>query len=165
MLRPDEIAVGSFPEAEGLTLMLPRDERDEPILISAVGGEKMAIYLGRHKYNACPCGDSTNWRGILVAGVSIELDLTSSFDAERDFGPLGSLIRGGTGLDIVTEAKDDHYITRRQHVGLLNNLPPSREGYSAGFTRWQIALGEGDTKRVLLAVDAAPPRSTVDVNV
>ena len=35
MLSPNEIAVGSFAEAEGLTLMLPREDSDEPILISS----------------------------------------------------------------------------------------------------------------------------------
>lgn len=155
MLRPDEIAIGSFPQAEGLTLMLPREESDEPILISSVTEEKTAIYLGRHKYFACPCGDSTSWKGILVPGISIELDLTSTFDPGREWGPLGSLIREAETLDIVAEAVDNHSIKRRQHVGLLDGLPQSHPGYSAGFNRWQIVLGSGDAKRVLLSIDAS----------
>lgn len=157
LLRPDEIAVGSFPEAEGLTLMLPREHSDELILISSAAGEKMAVYLGQHKYFACPCGDSRNWKGILVPGVAIELDLDSAFDPGRDWGPLGSVVREGAALDVVVEAVDSHNIKQRQHVGLLRDLPPSREGYSAGFKRWQIVLGSGSQKRVLVSIDATPP--------
>lgn len=161
MLRPEEVAVGSFAEASAdeLTLMLGRRSDDEAILITGALGEKIAIYLRQHKYHACPCGDSVAWKGLLVPGVSIELDETSLFDAGHEVAPLGSVVREGTGLQIMAKIKDGHYLDREQPVTLVNRLRQCRDRTSAGFRKWQIVLGEGEQKRVLLAIDVTPASS------
>jgi hypothetical protein len=154
MLAPADFSVGSFPEAEGLTLILPRTKYDEPILIADASGEKVAIYLGKHKYDACPCGDSHGWNGLLIPGVSIELDETSLFDPNHDDALLGMVVREGTGLNIIAKIIDNHHIQRAQPITIVADLPPCRERQSAGFTKWQIVLGVGEEKKVLFRVDA-----------
>ena len=153
MLSPSDFSVGSFPEAEGLTLMLPRTQHEEPILIADASGVKVAIYLGKHKYDACPCGDSHGWNGLLIADVSIELDETSLFDPGRDDAPLGALVREGVSLNMIAKIIDNHHIQRAQPITIIAGLPPCRERESAGFTKWQIVLGEGEEKKVLFRVD------------
>lgn len=56
MLRPEEFAVGSFPETgdDELTLMLPRRRHEEAILITGAAGEKIAVYLGQHNMMRAP---------------------------------------------------------------------------------------------------------------
>jgi len=126
MLRPDEFAVGSFPEAEdkGLTLILPRRSSDEPVLVTGAPGEKLAVYLGQHKFSACPCGDSDGWKGLVITGVSIELDETSLFDPDQEDAPLGALVREGTGLNIIAKIRDRHHINRAQPVGRRASAVP-----------------------------------------
>ena len=165
MLRPEEFAVGSFPEtdADELTLMLPRRSSEETILIAGAAGEKIAVYLGQHEYDACPCGDSDAWKGLLIPGVSIELDEASVFDPGHEDPPLGSLVREGTGLSIIAKIVDSHYINRAQPVALVGGLPQCREHVSAGFRKWQIILGEDADKRVLASIDVTPG-SSIEVN-
>ncbi|MEA2999556.1 MAG: hypothetical protein QOK17_1389 [Sphingomonadales bacterium] len=155
MLRGAEFTVGSFPEADanGLTMMLPRRSSDEPILITFAGGEKVAVYLGQHKYNACPCGDSEARKGLLIAGVEIEVDEGSLFDPEYEDAPPGSVVRADAGLSIVARMADNHNLTRLQPVALVSGLSPCRERSSAGFRKWQVVLGDAEEKRVLFAVD------------
>jgi hypothetical protein len=158
MLKPAEFSTGSFPEADAsqLTLMLPRRSSEEPILITHAGGEKVAVYLGQYKYNACPCGDSDAWKGLLIAGVSIEVDEASLFDPGYEDAPPGSVVREGTGLNIIAKIIDNHQINRIQPVALLGGLPPCRERTSAGFRKWRLVLGEAEEKRVLFTVDVTP---------
>jgi len=158
MLSPHEISVGGFPEAEGLTLMLPRNKHDEPILISAASGEKVAVYLGSHKYSACPCGDSDGWKGLLIADVSIEVDEASVFDPDYEDAPLGALVREGPGLNIIAKLPDNHMINRAQPVALVAGLPACRERVSAGFRKWRVVKGEGQDKRELFAVSLPVPK-------
>ena len=165
MLRPEEFAVGSFPEADAdkLTLMLPRRGSEETILIAGAAGGKIAVYLGQHKYNACPCGDSDAWKGLLIRGVSIELDEASVFDPGHEDPPLGSLVREGTGLGIIAKIVDSHHIDRAEPVVLVGGLPACRDRNSAGFRKWQIILGEDADKRVLASIDVTPG-SSIEVN-
>jgi hypothetical protein len=157
-LSPAEFSVGSFPEAEGLTLILPRNKHDEPILITQAGPEKVAIYLGKHKYDACPCGDSDGWKGLLVAGVSIEVDEASVFDPDYEDPPLGAVVREGASLDIIAKIVDSHHIRRAHPVAVVTGLPPCRERASAGFRKWRIVKGEGRDKRELFPVSLPLPK-------
>jgi hypothetical protein len=122
-------------------------------LITRASGEKIAVYLGQHKFSACPCGDSEAWKGLLLAGVSIEVDETSLFDPDYENAPFGSLVRGGTSLSIIAKMLDNHHINRPQPVALVGGLAPCPERYSAGFRKWQIVLGEAEEKRVVFPVD------------
>ncbi|HWT31305.1 MAG TPA: hypothetical protein VN240_09810 [Propylenella sp.] len=135
--------------------MLPRTRHEEPILITDAAGEKIAVYLGQHKYSACVCGDSDGWKGLLVSGVSIELDEASLFDPDCDDAPLGAVVREGTSLNIIAKIRDNYGFDRPQRVGLVAGLPACRDRTSAGFRTWQVVLGEGEDKQVLFRVEIA----------
>jgi hypothetical protein len=153
MLSPEQFSLGSFVEAEPLTLMLPRSDRDEAILITQAGSEKVAVYLGAHRYNACPCGDSDAWKGLLIANVSVEVDHASIFDAGREYAQPGSLVRQGTSLDVIAKMVDSYHIDRDQPVTLVSGLPAAHEHSAAGFRKWRLAIGEGYDKKELFSVD------------
>jgi hypothetical protein len=155
MLSPADFTVGSFPEAEGLTLMLPRTKHEEPILITSASCEKVAIYLGQHKYDAHPCGDHDGWKGLVIRGVAIEVDEASLFDPDYEDAPLGAVVRQGSGLNIIAKSIDNHHIRRAQPVALMVDLPACRERVAAGFRKWQVVLGDGEDKQVLFAVEAS----------
>lgn len=162
MLRAEECVVGSFPEADTdrLTLLLPRRSSEEMILITGAAGEKIAIFLGEHKYHAFACGDSEAWKGLLIAGVRVELDETSLFTPGYE-APPGAVVREGTGFSITAKMRDSHGFDRSQPIALGAGLAACRERESAGFHKWQIVLGEGPAKQVLMTVDVSPKTTTV----
>lgn len=157
MLAPHETVVGNFALAPdtGLTLMLPRSQYEQPMLIAGLPKQKMAIFLGEEfRFHGLSCGDQDNLEGLLIPEVQIELDEVSIFNpADRGGLPPGALIREGTVLNIMAHVRDGrHGFDRLQRVAVLAGLPACAEREAAAFRRWQIVLGEGDDKRVLREV-------------
>lgn len=156
LLAPHEFSVGGIGEApeQGLSLLLPRSQYDLPILVAAGEKGKVGIFL-----NDPSNVDAIEWTeddhqyfGILIPGVSIELDSSGIFDPRSGTAPLGSMIRVGTSLQVIAGFSGDR-IGRRQRFMLLSDLPPSAEHESAGFRKWRVVIGSGDDKRELLKMD------------
>jgi hypothetical protein len=155
MLSPAEFHVGDLANAAaaGLTLFKPRNEYEEPMLFAA--GEKMAISLGgRYAFHALRFeeAEAHKWAGLVIPGVSLEVDETSAFDAGNSRAPAGCLVRMGTTLACMANVEDGSF-TRLQNVSLVDGLTACADGQKAGFPKWRIVLGEGEEKRLLLAID------------
>jgi hypothetical protein len=162
MLRPEEFSVGAVRDAaaEGLTLLLPRTEYEQPMLIAAASGAKIAVFLGaEHAFHALDEEINGRFEGILIPSVRIELDPASIFDPSGSQGlPAGTLIREEDTLKIAAFMREGrHGFERLQRVPLLIGLPPGPEREAAAFRRWQIVLGEGDDRKILRELSVALP--------
>jgi hypothetical protein len=122
------------------------------MLVTHASGSPYAIFLnGQHQFAGFECSGSDSWKGVLIPNVSIEIDEGSIFDV-RDMRPsLGTLVREHTQLCMVT--RTDASFLGLVKTPLIGGLPPCRQGMAAGFTKWQIILGEGTTKRELKRVE------------
>ena len=156
MLKPSEFSAGTLASAKPLSLLLPRGQYEQPFLIGAQDGKGIAVLLsnqGDYRYQAFTTADAHNWSGLIIADVSIEVDETSVYDPNQG-NRLGSIVRSGTILAIA--ATPESWRGGSHLVPLVEGLPDLAERAGAGFTRWQIVIGEGTDKRVLKTMSVEP---------
>ncbi len=159
MLSPWDFTVGTIAQAEGLTLVQPRDRGDEEFLVAAVGGHKTAILLDpAHEFDSWECSDAHNHKGILINDVQVEVDEKTAFDTQRTYAPYGALVRRGSLISVAAAARDGHGIRRQHLIPLIDGLPTSGSDTEVGFLKWQLVIGEGDTRRVLKSFEAEPAK-------
>ena len=150
MLAPEEFTTGTFASAPAGSLILPRNKHEVAAIVGIVDAAPAVVILsGQFQYHYFPTAGSENWSGLIVPDVRIEVDETTAFDP-RYGEPLGALIRSGTSLGVY--GKTERSFGRSRAVSVASDLPAIAEG-GAGFTKWQIVLGEGLGKRVLHKVD------------
>lgn len=150
MLKPEELFVGTLNDAEPLSLMLPRGGSEPTILIGGTGDQKTAFFLdGDRKFNGFKCNGNRAYEGLIVVGVSIEVDEASAFDQRSVDARLGSLIRKDDLLGMFLRIPD----VGARVIPLIGGLAKAPEPYSSGFNRWTVGLGHGQDRRVLVEVD------------
>lgn len=158
MLTPSECFAGPISAAKDMTLVQPRTRHEHRCLIVASDGEPFAVCLDdlaqRGRFRAFQCKENDAWKGLHIPGVRIELDESSLFDAERHDTPLGSMVRSDDRLAIQV-LLDGRFDSSSRSLTILDGLPPCAPHLSACFLKWQIVIGNGDDKRVLLEVDAS----------
>lgn len=154
MLSPEEFTTGTFASAPAGSLILPRNEREVAAIVGLVDEAPAVVILsGQFQFQYFPTGGAENWSGLIVPNVRIEVDETTAFDP--GYGkPLGAVVRVDTSLGVY--AKTERSFGRTRVVPLISNLPAANEG-GVGFTKWQVVLGAGADKHILLkiAVQAA----------
>jgi hypothetical protein len=147
MLSPTEFTIGTYESAKPLSLILPRAGYEIAALIGHINKAPAALLLsGQNAFQCFETAGKDEWRGLIIPNVRIELDETSVFEPNQISIPLGTLIRVDTRLTIW--AKRDHSIGSSTSFTLHDELASINE-FRAGFTRWQIVIGEGREKRVL----------------
>lgn len=150
MISPQEFTVGSIGSAAPLSLILPRNQYEETVLVGHIGGEPAAVFLtGQHRFQFFCCAGNDNWTGIVIPGVRIEVDETRISDMGSGT-PLGCAVRSDTRLTV--RAKSERSYSSTTAVTLHDELSSAGD-HSAGFMRWQVVLGTGDEKRVLTEID------------
>jgi hypothetical protein len=87
--------------------------------------------------------------GGLIPNVRIEVDETSVYDTVGNYAPLGMVVRQNDGLFVVASADR----MRSDLFALQRGLAASGVNLSAGFSKWQIVLGNDPHQRVLKAID------------
>ena len=151
MLAPHEFTVGSIHGAAPLTLLLPRRDREQTMLIGEFGGAPVTVFLsGDYKFHFFESTNVTDWKGLIIPDVRVEVDENSLFDAACTSAPLGSLIRKDTTLGVRVRRErgfDDGAIAT-----LYSDLPSAGKE-QAGFHKWQIVIGTGIDKRILWESD------------
>ena len=157
MLKPHEFSVGALDEAVRLTLVLPRKKYEELMLVSVNADQKHAIFLsGTYRFRTFECSRNTDWKGLLVSGVNIEVDETSLFDPAEESAVNGAIIRSGASVSI-RAMPEQMTVPRSILIPLQEGLPPLQSGMSVGFRRWTINLGAGRDRRELLKVATGEP--------
>lgn len=153
MLTPSEFSVGTIGDAIPLTLILPRHEHESVALIGrAIQNRNPAIFFldDRNKFRWFECADNEHWSGIQIPNVQIEVDETSVFDPEHKWPKPGCVVRHTTQLVAIPDLSFHSRVV--EAVVLVEDLTPSSK--KAAFTRWQISLGQGSSKRILHTVSA-----------
>ncbi|MCC8968928.1 hypothetical protein [Bradyrhizobium brasilense] len=151
MLSPHEFSVGHIGATTGLTLVLPADRYDHLLLVTTAHDEPTAIFLDdRHQFEAFGCEGNTNYKGILVPNVQVEVDETSAFDVSRNWAEIGCLVRKDDGLFMSTLV--ERRLGRNRLIALQRSLAVCEANSAIGFMRWQIVIGEGTNKRTLRTV-------------
>jgi hypothetical protein len=152
MLSPFEFSLGYIGNVTQLTLVLPIDNYDHPCVVTLAPGKPTAIVVDeRYSFTSFACEGNTHWKGIVVPNIAIELDETSSYDASGWSPPLGMLVRREDGLFVST--RPDGGSRQNTLVPILTGLPAGEAKMAAGFKKWQIVIGEGLSKRVLMTFD------------
>lgn len=152
MLSVEEFTVGPYASAENLSLALPRNEYENYALIGRGDkGERAAVLLsGQFKSLFLDCSElDSNWAGLIVPNVRIEVDNASLFDPGHNGRPLGAIIRRETRLVLVAKMERAF---RPVFLTLQDGLVTTGD-WQAGFTKWQIVIGEEQSKRVLWAME------------
>lgn len=154
MLSAEEFTVGYVADAKPLSLMLPRTRYEHTILVGHVEGKPTAVVLtGQHASLCFECERNNSFGGLIIPGVRIEVDETSLCDPAGMDTPSCSIIRRDTRLAI--QAQSERRFGGSTSVTLHDELVSAGE-QKAGFTKWQVVIGEGVTKRVLWKVDVSP---------
>jgi hypothetical protein len=157
MLEGCEFLAGSLRDAHGLCLILPRTDYEKLILV-APGEPRKAVFLsGQYSYRGFNIED-TNWDGIVVPNIRIEVDLSTPINTNRYDVSAGAIVRKAGYLAIVAEIEGDYGFVDRRPIPLVNGLPSCGDNLSVGFCKWQIVLGEGQAKRVLKTFDVSLPK-------
>jgi len=155
MLSASEFTVGSIGKAIPLTLVLPRHEGEEAILIARCSCGPAALFLSEnHRFQWFASAHNEHWHGLLVAGVRIEVDETSIFDPARLHAKLGTVVRQGTQLVAQAKPASNRSVNGFEPVVLEDGLAATTDE-AAGFHRWRIVIGSGRDKRVLHEVSIA----------
>lgn len=151
MLTPEEFTVGTFASAPVGSLILPRNKHEATAVVGLLDEAPTAVLLGdRFQFHYFPTAGSENWSGLIIPNVSVEVDESTAFDPAYGNSSLGTLVRAASQLSIC--AKTEGSFGRHGTVPLVSNLPTTYEG-GVGFTKWQVVLGIGPDKRVLLKID------------
>lgn len=154
MLAAHEFTAGRLADARPLSLLLALSDNDSTFLVGGTLEAPVAIFCG-HEVHVFQCFDAregTNWRGLIVPDIRIEIDETSVFDAGYVATRLGTLLRTGPQLQLC--AKADQSFSRQAKVTLQTGLPPTHDVVAA-FSRWRIVVGEGLDRRVLREIDVS----------
>jgi hypothetical protein len=145
MLSVDDFSVGNFSDATPGSLILPRNDREVAALIGSIRDEPHAVLLsGEYLWHTFSVSRDVSWSGLIIPNVRIELDETSLFDPAYG-AQIGSVQRARTALTL--RARSDRSPSSVSFI-IQEDLPPLGNN-SAGFHRWQIVLGIGDSKRIL----------------
>jgi hypothetical protein len=147
MLSASEFTVGTFGNAEPLSLILPRTKYEQTVLIGTYNGAAAAVFLsGEHAFRFFESAGNDSWEGLIVPNVRIEVDETTVFNPDHGDAPLGCVIRKGPLLTI--RAIRDGSMGSSSTITLHDKLPFASD-LRAGFKRWQIVIGDAFTKKVL----------------
>jgi hypothetical protein len=152
MLLPHEFSLDYIGNATGLTLVLPVASNDRACLVTLATGKPSAIIIDeREEFFSFMCENNAHWKGMLIPNVAIELDEITNFDAAEWSPPLGTLVRQRDSLCI--SAKHEDNFPAKILVPIITGLPANHANMKVGFKKWQIVIGEGLSKRVLMAPD------------
>ncbi|KGK57290.1 hypothetical protein NC00_13425 [Xanthomonas cannabis pv. phaseoli] len=153
MISTGEFTVGSASSCAPLSLILPRHNSEEALLVgtSKTGKNAVLILSGSHQFSWFEAEAADRWVGLVFSGVHIEIDETSVFSSEYLRAQPGNLVREGTSLFARAKA---HAFGDFDVIVLESELSPMGD-LSARFTKWQVVLGSGSEKRVLFRVGQA----------
>ena len=160
MLKPSECFAAPVSEATGMSLILPRAKYEDLALVVVSDGKKYAISLGsadQMHFRAFECEANDTWAGLHIPDVTIELDETSLTDSEGYYAPPGSMTRKADTLSVAVNFSGRMPGRGGASLPILSELPQCAAQSSACFLKWQLVLGDGETKRVLHRVDVTPP--------
>jgi hypothetical protein len=151
MLSTSEYTCGQIAEASPPAIIFPRTEHEQILILGTMSDRKIAVFIGdNYRFECFDYDSGSNWAGLIIDKISIEVDEGTIFDPNETSAPLGALLREKTYLCM--RAKFDRSMGGAK-ICLVDNLPKITEGYSVGFLKWQVVIGQASEKRVLATID------------
>jgi hypothetical protein len=152
MLSAREFSVGALADVQPSTLVLPLSNHDATFLIGNSETGMTAVFLdGPHKFHGMQCEMNRDWKGLIVPNIYIEVDEKSVFDPALIGVPVGAIIRKSTRLDLRARMDRNFGSINIQLDTELVNAGDT----GAGFSKWQVVIGESMSKRVLFKADVS----------
>lgn len=97
MLAADEFSVATLADAIPLSLILPRRKSEATFLVGQIEDRPAAVALsGDHKFRCFDCGAGSNWKGLLIPNIRVEVEELSVFDPGYFDAFPGTVVRTGT---------------------------------------------------------------------
>lgn len=146
MLSGNQFAMGDIWMAPGTSLILPRNQYETPLLVCCGKGPMVAIFLdGPRRFEVIRVEEGSSWTGFIIPKVRAEVDLSSLVD-HRITSAQGMMVRSGKTMSISAQ--------RSPQLGPegLYQLEFGLQDCGldqAWFAKWQIVVGEGDSKTAL----------------
>lgn len=153
MLTIDEFSAGDLSTMKPVSLLRPIASHDREVLVAGSDDNPIAVILhDEYAYQWFEAAGSSDWTGLIIPNLRIELDETSAFDARYERPPLGAAMRKASELVICTKQQNG---LGTAHIALINDLPSIGE-HRVAFSRWHLVLGDHIEKRVIRKFDLTP---------
>ncbi len=151
MLSLSEFSCSPICDVRHLALILPRNEHEQRMILGTMSDRWVAVFIGeKFRFECFEAGDNSNWAGLVVADISIEVDEETAFDPNQDHAPLGALLRQKAGLFIRASFGQ---AAGGAKICLVDGLSQIAESYGVGFLKWQVVVGRQAEKRILATID------------
>lgn len=119
-----------------------------PFLVVGTPEDPKVIFLdGQYRFQSFNRESATNWSGLAIEGITIEVDLSSAIDMSGLGRSAGTMIRRGTILTIA--AMTDDAFRHIIEIPVQTGLSDSSEGQSVAFTKWQASIQIGEERYVV----------------
>ena len=144
---------GRVSQAQGLALVLPLSKTSEAFLVTS-GERSVSIFLsGDHAGHVIQTENASNFDGMIIEGVEIEVDLSSAYNPSEASKRARSVVRQSTVTGVFVVDRADGF--NQTVIAPLDEISaPSSASERVAFTRWRITVGTGDEKVVLREIDA-----------
>lgn len=152
MLALSEFFPGTIADAPVGSLILARSANERSGIIAVYDDEPFFVILSDEgRFRGFPSGQNASNKGVIVPGVTVEVDETCLGEYDPWETARGAIVCKGGVAGIRAEM-----VGARSHgivLAMLGSFAASP--VEAAFTRWQVTLGIGQEKRVLMKIDAA----------
>jgi hypothetical protein len=118
-------------------------------------GETHLIHLdGAHLFKEGEIAMGHPVRGVVITDFEYRVDLASRYDASNAYDPAGALVlREGKVVLFCHKLGDQHH-NDPHAVPLATGVLPGSAEEACGFTRWSIAIRDGDKTKIFRSFEA-----------
>lgn len=128
--------------------LLPLREGNHPTLMTMSDDKKIAVFLESSTSCTFFPFDNYSWVGLHVPEAEIVVDLTSATRLNNEGQQIGRLLVEDGKLYLYATARGDRWFDVEQ-VPLWSEIPGGAKGARAIYTRWAIAVRDGEKMHVL----------------
>ena len=116
--------------------------------MAGAGEEVYACFIGddpTHRFEAFRLSLASNWKGLAVEAVEIEVDLASAQSLDGNYLTAGSVVRNGTDLHLIARVKEGGGFRELRRIPIARNFPSADDGEGVAFLRWRAVIRDNDT--------------------
>lgn len=156
MLALSEFFPGTIADAHVGSLILARSANERSGLIAVQDGEPFFVIMSEEgRFRGFPSGQNASNKGVIVPGVTVEVDETSLTEYDSWDTARGAIVC----TDGVAVIRAEMMGPRSRGIVLAMLGSVAASPVEAAFTRWQVTLGTGQEKRMLMKIDAAQQKA------